>query len=199
MFIDPDGRELLIFLNANKESDKTIISGANNFKDDGAIHIFAHGNKNGLYAYVDGKTVSIKNAKQLTTFLSKHSEVWKNKKDGDDVTVVLHSCRTGEGDNSFAQRVSKDMEGVTIIAPDQRDYISSEKELGPYKAKYTDANNEYKRDANGDIKNKEQSSERGNWRIFQNGAETESYNGGWTPKEKPSWWDKVWYKNDTDK
>ena len=194
-FIDPDGRESLIFFNANKETDKTLISGAKKFKDDNAIHIFAHGNQKGIYAYIDGKTVSIKDAKNLTAFLSDHSDVWKNRKDGEDVTVVLHSCRTGEGENSFAKNVSNDMDGVTIIAPDQRDFISSDKELGPYKSKYTDTNNEYKRDENGNVKSKERSDERGNWKVFKNGEETESYIGGWIPKQNPNWIDKLLYKN----
>jgi hypothetical protein len=33
MFIDPDGQEALIFFNANKESDKTLISGAKRCKN----------------------------------------------------------------------------------------------------------------------------------------------------------------------
>lgn len=103
-YVDPDGREKLIWL--NKDKDKTIISGANNYKDDGAIHIFAHENSKFMAVEIDGEKQEVTNSRQLEKLLSKYSEVWKNKKDGDNITIVLHSCRTGEGDNSFAQKVS---------------------------------------------------------------------------------------------
>ncbi len=190
-YVDPDGREKLIWL--NKDKDKTIISGANNYKDDGAIHIFAHGNSQFMTVKIDGEKQDVTNSRQLEELLSKYSEVWKNKKDGDNITIVLHSCRTGEGDNSFAQKVSKDL-GVTVIAPDQRDYFSEYGEIGTYKAKYTDKNNNYLRNNNGGIKSKERSNEMGNWRVFKNGEEKGSYKGSWKPKEKPTLWDNIFEK-----
>jgi RHS repeat-associated protein len=195
MFIDPDGREKLIFFDSKKENDRIISQGAEKYKDDGAIHIFAHGSSKGFTANVEGKSVRVTNAKQLDKFLSVHSKTWQNRKEGEDVTIVLHSCRTGEGNNSFAQNISKDMDGVTVIAPDQRVYIPASGELGTYKTKNVDSNNEYLRDENNQIKSKERSNELGNWRIFNAGQETELYKGDWKPKENPTWWDNLWYKN----
>ena len=179
--IDPNGKEKLIWL--NKDKDKTIISGAGNYKDNGAIHIFAHGSSKGMTVEINGKRQRVATGKQLEKLLSKHSTIWKNKKDGSNIIIVLHSCRTGEGDNSFAQKVSKEL-NVTVIAPDQRDYFSKYGEIGPYKAKYTDKNNEYLRDNNGDIISKERSNEMGNWRVFKNGEEKGAFRGRcWNPKE----------------
>ncbi len=191
-FVDPTGCEKLIWVDKNK--DKTIFSGASNYKDDGAIHIFAHGSSKGISVCIDGKNQKIKDSKQLNNLLSKYSDIWKNKKEGDDIVIILHSCRTGEGENSFAQTISKEL-GVTVVAPNQRDYFSNEGEIGTYKAKYVNENNEYKHDENGQIKSKERSNTMGTWRVFLNGKETNSYKGCWNPKEKPNLWDKLLYQN----
>jgi len=191
--VDPDGREILTFLDPQK--NKIIVQAAEKYPDDAAIHIFAHGSPKGMSVFADGKTISIRNVKQLDKLLSKYSETWKNKGEKDNITIVLHSGRTGEGENSFAQKVSEGLEGVTVIAPDQRGYFSSKGEFGAYKAKYVDDNNEYERNNDGQIKSKERSNELGNWRVFRDGKETESYKGDWKPKENPSWWDKFLNKN----
>jgi len=194
-YTDPDGREIRIFFNPNNDKDKTLIQGAQKYKNDDAIHIFAHGTSKGIYPVVDGKSTSITSVQGFKNFLNEHSDTWKNRKEGENITIVLHSCRTGEGESSFAQEISSKLEGVTVIAPDQRDYIGTEGEVGTYKAKYVDKNNEYKRNSDGEIKSKERSNETGNWRVFKGGKETESYKGDWKPKENPSSWDKFWNKN----
>ena len=104
----------------------------------------------------------------------------------------MHSCRTGEGDNSFAEKVSKEL-NVTVVAPDQRVYFNEDGQIGAYKAKYVDSNNEYKRDDNGNAKSKERSNIRGNWRVFQNGKEINSFKGDWSPKENPTFLDRLLY------
>jgi len=180
ILVDPKGEEKLIWIDNKKASDKTIISGANKYKDDGAIHIFAHGSSKAMFAVIKWKDQKITNGKQLDNLLSQYSDVWKNRK---------------EGDNSFAKRVSEDLENVTVIAPDQRDYYNSEGEMGTYKAEYADENNEYKRDSNGKIKSNKNSDTPGNWRGFKNGKEIRSYRGDWQPKEKPTLWDRLWNQN----
>ena len=192
-YVDPNGEEKLIWLNRNK--DKTIVSGAEKYKDDGAIHIFAHGSSKGLSVNINGKHQNVRTANQLDKLLSQYSDVWKNRNKDEQTTIVLHACRTGEGDNSFAENVSKEL-GVTVIAPDQRVYFDETGEIGAYKAKYTDQDNEYKRDDNGNIKSKEMSNVKGNWRVFMNGKEKQSFRGDWHPKEKPSILDKMIYRND---
>lgn len=194
-FIDPDGREKIIALDKNKKSDQTIIAGAQKYTDDGAIHIFGHGGTKGLYLVMDGKKVTINNAKQLNNFLNRYSETWQNREDGDNPMIILHACNTGrdqkDGSASFAEKISENelFKDVTIVAPNERDYFISEGEIGTYKAKYTDKNGDYKRNENGEIKSKQMSDTPGSWRIFKNGEQTEQYRGDWKPKEKPTLWD----------
>ena len=189
-YIDPDGKEKLIWLNQKK--DKTIISGAEKYKDDGAIHIFAHGSPTGLTVTIDGRKQCVRTAQQLEELLSKYSTVWKNRKEDDETTIILHSCRTGEGDNSFAEQVSKEL-NVTVVAPDQRVYFNEEGQVGAYKAKYVDDDNEYKRYDNGNIKSKERTNIAGNWRVFRNGEQIYTFKGDWSPKEQPTLLDKLLY------
>ncbi|MGZ3835903.1 MAG: hypothetical protein ACXVB0_20475, partial [Mucilaginibacter sp.] len=39
----------------------------------------------------------------------------------------------------------------------------------------------------------------GNWNVFKDGKLIESYRGGWTPKAKATWWDKLIYGRDIKK
>ncbi len=182
VFFDPDGKEKLIWI--NKLNNKFIASGAEKYQDDGAIHIFAHGSSRGLTVNINGENQTVRTAKQLDNLLSQYSEIWQNRNEEVETVIVLHSCRTGEGDNSFAEKVSREL-GVTVVAPDQRVYYDNNGEIGTYKAKYVDQNNEYKLNENGNPKNKERSTIKGNWRVFQNGKETHSFKGDWHPREKP--------------
>ncbi len=182
VFFDPDGKEKLIWI--NKLNNKFIASGAEKYQDDGAIHIFAHGSSRGLTVNINGENQTVRTAKQLDNLLSQYSEIWQNRNKEVETVIVLHSCRTGEGDNSFAEKVSREL-GVTVVAPDQRVYYDNNGEIGTYKAKYVDQNNEYKLNENGNPKNKERSTIKGNWRVFQKGKETHSFKGDWHPREKP--------------
>ena len=191
-YIDPNGEEKLIWLDRKNKDNEKIISGAEKYKDDGAIHIFAHGSSKGMTININGKNQKVRTAQQLDELLSQYSEVWENREKDGQTTIILHSCRTGEGDDSFAQKVSKEL-GVTVIAPDQRVYFNEDGQIGAYKAKYADSNNEYKHDDNGHIKSKERSNIKGNWRVFQNGKEINSFKGDWSPKENPTFLDRLLY------
>jgi|SRR5690606_17762501 len=192
-YIDPDGRKKIITLDKNK--DKIIIAGAEKYKDDNAIHIFAHGSSKGMSVVIDGKTTRIRTAKQLETFLAKNSKTWQNKGENDKVTIVLHSCNVGrdnkDGTASFAEKVSESniFKDATIVAPNERVSFSESGEIGAYKAKYTNEHGDYKRDENGEIKSTERSETPGSWRIFEKGKQTGQYRGDWKPKEQPTRWD----------
>ncbi len=130
-------------------------------------------------------------------------------KEGEAITVVLHSCRTGRTTTDkngkrgriFCAKNIYSIPGVTIIAPDERDVFFSDpneagsaREGGPMQAKYSDENGDYtKEDKNGDH-NKELSGEMGNWNVFQGGKQTGQYDGNWTPTASPSWLDNLLYK-----
>jgi RHS repeat-associated protein len=195
IFVDPDGREKILALDKNK--DKAIIAGAQKYKDDNAIHVFAHGSSKGMSVVINGKTTRIRTAKQLDKFLTKNSSTWQKREDGDQVAIILHSCNTGrddkDGTESFAEKVSKSdiFKDATIIAPNERVYFSESGEVGTYEAEYANEHGEYKRDANGEVKCKSRSENTGSWRIFQGGKRTGQFRGDWHPKEQPTTWDNL--------
>ena len=111
-----------------------LIPYAEHFRDNldngNAIHIFAHGavdekgNVLGISTYKDGKTKTIGDVEQFEKFLSENFEMWSNKKEGEHITIVLHSCLTGKGgENSFAAKMSKDLDNTTIIAPTRKQTV----------------------------------------------------------------------------
>ena len=198
LYVDPDGREKLIFFNKEKDKDKTLIAGAEKYKDDGAIHIFAHGNSKGIYPIVNGKKMRITSAKNFEKFLNKHSEIWKNREEGEDVTIILHSCRTAnESDgkeNSFARNVSKELgKGVTIVGANTYLWVGADGKSSVNDSPSRDSNGVPILDENGnpkpDIKGK-----LGNWYIFDNGVIGTKYDGRYQPKDIPTLWDKIRYE-----
>jgi RHS repeat-associated protein len=198
IYIDPDGREKIIALDKKNKKDQTIIAGSEKYADDGAIHIFGHGNTSGMYLNMDGKRINIKNAEQLEAFLSEYSETWQNKGEGDKPVIVLHSCNTGkdqkDGSASLAQQISESdlFKDATIIAPDELLWTDSNGQVGAYKAK-TDSDGEFKSNDRG---SKIRSEETGSWRVFQGGKQTGQYRGDWKPKEQPTLWDRLTKKEE---
>jgi RHS repeat-associated protein len=192
MFVDPDGRTKIPWF--DKKNDKTLYKGAMRSYDDGAIHIFAHGSSKHFTAIIEGQKVKIQDAETFNKILSEQSEKWKNRKEGDILTVILHSCNTGRGNSSIAQKLSIAFKNVKFIAPTERDYFSRWGEKGTYKAQYADTDGSYKTDENGKVISKERSDELGSWRVFLDGKETGKYKGNWTPKENPTKADEVLYK-----
>ena len=165
-YIDPDGKEKLIFFNkdiAKLKFEFTLIVGSVMTKTDNNIHIFAHGNPYAITPIVDNVKERIIDGKTMDEFLTKHSEVWRNRKKDEIITIVLHSCRTGksiEGKESVAEKIANELGNVRIIAPDERVYFGMFGEIGPYKAKNQDANGEYTKGE------KSMSDVRGNWNVF---------------------------------
>ena len=192
MFVDPDGRTKIPWF--DKKNDKTLYKGAMRSYDDGAIHIFAHGSSKHFTAIIEGQKVKIQDAETFNKILSEQSEKWKNRKEGDILTVILHSCNTGRGNSSIAQKLSIAFKNVKFIAPTERDYFSRWGEKGTYKAQYADTDGSYKTDENGKVISKERSDELGSWRVFLDGKEIGKYKGNWTPKENPTKADEVLYK-----
>jgi hypothetical protein len=84
-YIDPDGKEKLIFFQPHDKDNDILIQGAKNFKDDGAIHIFAHGSSQGISPYIGvkkgGKSQPppIRDVDKFIELLNM-SEIWRNRK-----------------------------------------------------------------------------------------------------------------------
>ncbi|RMZ57921.1 hypothetical protein D1632_16560 [Chryseobacterium nematophagum] len=115
----------------------------------------------------------------------------------------MHSCRTGrttvdlKGNltDSVAEKISgsKEMKGVNIIAPDERDGFSNKgTEVGPQVTKNTDNNGEYLPGTPKSEKGK-QTSEYGNWNTFQNGQRIDQQPGNTKPQgtDQRSLWDRI--------
>jgi hypothetical protein len=122
---------------------------------------------------------------QFEKILSTHSNIWKNKKDGENVTIVLLTYNTGNGDDSFAQKMSKEMDNVTIVASDSQVWYSSDEVLCPYKSA-EDKNGDVKTDKKGNAKK----GEPGNWRVFKDGKEVKQYDNNRDPNKKDAEKDK---------
>jgi len=206
-----DGRELegleVVLVKDIKKND-AIIKTANNglYKDNPdtkTIHVFAHGNPSALYNETMKGEGTIDSGSDLNNVLNQGSSLWKNSKNKEGFTVVLHSCRTGRCTVDKAGNVidpvaseiskSKEMKGVTIIAPDERDGFSANgTEIGPQVTKNTDNNGEYlpgtPRSEHG-----KQTKQFGNWNSFQNGKRTEQQPGNTKPegKDQRSLWDRI--------
>ena len=122
------------------------------------------------------------------------SQIWRNRKDNEHVTIVLHGCKTGMGENSFAEKVSNALKNVTVIAPDNTLYMNGEGEIGVY---YPKKDIPEKAKGLDKEEGKERSYKKGSWRVFENGKVTKTFNGGWTPKSTINWLDDILYRQQT--
>ena len=180
IFIDPDGKEKLIAINKETEENRTLNRGAEAFKEhnpESEIHLFAHGRETQISIQTDDGTTIIRTPEQLIDYLVENSEIW-NIASGEEITLILHSCNTGTGENSIAQNISEHpaFENVTIIAPNG--FISMGAD-GSQRIRRRDV-----------IVNPS-----GSWRVFENGKQTRSFTNGWRPKAKPTLWDKIFHQN----
>lgn len=90
------------------------------------IQIFSHGNSKGFRS-TSGKFIST--AKSFMAYLDISSEVWLNNCLANQKNIIiLHSCSTGHGEESFAQRMSKDIPNTLIFAPSDDIRIDNNKE-----------------------------------------------------------------------
>jgi RHS repeat-associated protein len=179
-YIDPDGKEKIIAIKPTNEVNKAIIKAAEKYKDDGAIHIWAHGNPNSMTVYSGGKDVPIRTTDEFKKFLSINSKIWQDKGENDPITIILHSCKTGKEtgkEPSFASKVSKDLKNTTVIAPTENVIVTSDGiEGGTYSTKE-------KTNDDGTITNEED--KEGQWIEYSVGKQVDTYPGNIQP-QKPS-------------
>lgn len=171
--VDPNGKEKIDALNPNDSEDKKISSAIENFKDEeNVINIWAHGSSESITVY-DKKAkedVIISNAKEFEKFLSRNSNVWRTHKKGEEVIIVLHSCKTGSdtnGKEGFAQNISRSIKDAVIIAPEQNVYTANGVEKGTYFKSI-----ETTKDFSNDISR---------WKQYEKGEKTNVYKGNTLP------------------
>ena len=181
VFIDPIGQEKIDALESNKGNDD-LKKAVRNFKDEpNVINIWAHGSSDGITVYDrnSNENVHIGDSKSFLKFLSENSKVWNNKKNNENITIVLHSCETGKQNDhgmSFAQSLSREVENAAIIAPTDNVYTCDGVELGTYKSTLKTERR------NG--KSVIPSEYSGNWIQYENGKQTVTYQGSSHPGEK---------------
>ena len=134
-YVDPDGREKLIFFDTKKhkysnytqwkQNNKQRIKNYNlqksaqQYKDhDEVIHLFAHGTPSSVNLAEKGEK---NNPYELMVFLSNHSVTYqKNSIENKKSLLIMHSCETGKGENSIAQQLSEYAgSDMLIIAPSE--------------------------------------------------------------------------------
>ena len=182
-YVDPDGREKIIALSRADLKTPSIKSAALKFPDNRqVIHLWAHGNSNGVeIGSPDYDDVSfISSPEVFYDFLMNQSEIWQLREEKKATILVLHSCSTGSGNNSFAEQISSSplFENVIIVAPSTNIIIINKQEYGP--ADMENTNNI------------------GLWNMFLNGELVNSFNGTTAPifSEPAKHLDK--YKSETE-
>ena len=183
LFLDPDGQEKIIAFDEEKRNDRILITASSKFQEQNErteIHLFAHGNEQEIAFHTEEGKLIVSTPEQLLKYLHENSEIW-NIPSGEKLTLVLQSCNTGKGEDSFAQKVSNHpgFNNVTVIAPNEFVSGSTKGIDGAYKK---------------NIWGKVDLNQPGRWRIFEGGVEINSFSGGWKPKGEPTLWDRIWYK-----
>jgi len=128
--IDPDGKEKISLLSAytNGKSNKDLYKEVRSFKDEkNVINIWAHGSPK---AIVQGAKCFIDTPEKFVALLNRDSKVWQNRKDGDKIIIVLHSCKA----SAFAQTLSESslLEDVLIVAPTENLTVETDQTTGEY-------------------------------------------------------------------
>lgn len=170
--------EKLIYFNPTR--DQILIQGAQNYQGTDALHIFAHGSPHSITIYRNNTKTDYTNSK-INGFIEQiiqPSASWQNLQPGQKLTIILHSCRTAAGPHSFAQNLSRALgPDITVIAPDERLYLSRQGQVGTFRPKHLDQNGEFKSTDHTRSKTK------GHWFQFRNGNTIARYDGLWQSYE----------------
>ena len=128
-------------INLFDKSDPIYLDSFSIEEEDGYEDICIHGNSNSVQRIVDGNPVNM-SAEEFAVFLKE-----KTSYRGGDIRLA--SCSAGQGENSFAQQLSKAL-GVTVKAPDDDVYYAPDEGVLFVGSPYANT---------------------GRWRLFKNGDE----------------------------
>ena len=151
--------------------ESIIYNGGLQLTENTAVHIVAHGNKGGFRNRSEDLSQKADFVSKKSGFVNvlKTTDNYERLKEAGQLVIVLHSCNTGAGNNSFAHKMSKEL-NTTIIAPDVQDVFSSVSgEVGP---------------------------KGGNWLVYTEGVLVGVYASEWSPKGVPTAMDNYKYKKD---
>lgn len=161
-YTDPDGREKIISLFPAAKSTPAIKNAVSAFPENSkVIHVWAHGYSNGIQTYnpKTGKPEMVTSPEGMNAFLMDQSEIWQTRETSDPSILVLHSCLTGEGEGSIAEKISKgeNFENVIIVAPSRDVVVKDGLEYGPA--------------------DKDNLENIGEWKMFLNGKVVNAFSG----------------------
>lgn len=92
---------------------------------DGIYAIFSHGTKWSLLPSIAPRLGS---PKSVVDYLAKTSKQFaKDMKEGKQITLLLYSCESAEGDHSLAEQISKKYENITVVGADGSIYYEHPK------------------------------------------------------------------------
>ncbi|MCQ2225873.1 MAG: RHS repeat-associated core domain-containing protein [Paludibacteraceae bacterium] len=173
-FVDPNGMEKIVsFINTPK--NKRIVNAAAAFPDnDQVIHLWAHGLPNKINTYSKSGTLQeIKSWRDMQSFLSEESCLYRNRAEEEKMILVLHSCLTGQGENNIAKEISSGME-LLVVAPTEKIQVQTHNE---------GMDNEYSEELGNMIVNKEGNrvEKPGTWNIFYKGILVDTLNHSYSP------------------
>ena len=152
-YIDPDGKEKISLLSISSNTSQNLITAYQNYPDySDILSIWGHGVSQGnsmtmgahsiLYE-LNSYVIKIASAAQFNQLLMEKSILWQDHNTGEFAVIMLHSCNTGKGIESFAQKMSSDsyFENVLIIAPNSNIVISDSKEIGVFNTQLVNGKN----------------------------------------------------------
>ncbi len=172
-FFDDDGREKIDAL-TNTEQNKRHKNACQRYpENDGVIHLWAHGSE----SFISLSGVVKKDVKDIVEYLYLTSKTYKkNVDEGKTSILVLHSCKTGQGDENIAQKISAES-NILVVAPTENVHVAAadfgkpwetDIECGTYEGStYPVTGKEIQRD----IKRN------GYWKIYYKGVIVDSFSG----------------------
>ena len=135
-YVDPDGKEKKAYFHRSQTAERYF---SRNFIDDNRLHIFTHGNAQGIRLYLPNRNKPVDipatadGAPKLSFILSSidKSQLWSNYLNGNNeepLQVVFHGCYTA----TMAEAMSKVFPDVYFTGTTEENHSKNGIELGPY-------------------------------------------------------------------